>query len=167
MTVRVAMMAGAFILIAPALVAGQNRAWVAELAIGYAGFVDEATKSYLLAGGGVRRFVTSRLSIGAELTTMSNAQLLRDRNLMVTGNVVLDLRAPGGARRVTTFVVGGVGKFWGRDIVRGGPYWSSDPAFTAGAGIRTRVTDRVYATAEYRVGWELHQRLSASAGFDW
>jgi len=51
--------------------------------------------------------------------------------------------------------------------VRGGPFWSSDPSFTAGGGVRVRVSDSLSAAAEYRIGWELHQRVSATAGFHW
>jgi hypothetical protein len=57
--------------------------------------------------------------------------------------------------------------FWSRDQVRGGPFWSSDPSFTAGGGVRVRVSDSLSAAAEYRIGWELHQRVSATAGLHW
>jgi len=157
----------ALMVMTPTVSGAQDRAWVAEATIGYAGFVDDATKNYLLVGGSVRRHVSPRVSVGAELVTMSNSDLVRDRNVMLTGNVVFDVRTLSAARRVTPFIVGGVGIFWGRDIVRGGPFWSSEPAFTAGAGVRARVTDFLFAAAEYRVGWELHQRLSASLGFRW
>ena len=150
MTIRRAMLV-AFIMLQPVTAAGQDRGWIAEFTIGYAGFVDDATKNYFLAAGGVRRLITPRLSIGGELVTMSNPDLLRDRNLMLTGNVVFDVHAANRARRLTPFIVGGLGMFWGRDRVRGGPYWSSDPAFTAGAGVRARLGESVSAAAEYRL----------------
>ena len=50
----------------------QNRAWVAEGTAGYAGFVDDSTKNYWAAGGGVRRYLTPRLSVGPELVVMEN-----------------------------------------------------------------------------------------------
>ncbi len=71
------------------------------------------------------------------------------------------------ATQVTPFLVAGLGAFWSRDVVRGGPYWSSDPAFTAGGGVRVRMADTISATAEYRVGWELHQRVSGSINVGW
>ena len=159
----------AYFVAAPAPAPAQDRGWVAEVTIGWAGFVDDATQNYLLAGGSVRRQLTPRVSIGPEFVVMSKSDAVRDRNLMLTGNVVFDaypVTGPG-SRRVTPFVVGGAGMFWGRDQVRNGPFWFSDPAFTAGGGIRARVNQRVSAAAEYRIGWELHQRVSASAGFHW
>jgi opacity protein-like surface antigen len=167
MTSRIAVIVGGLLLMTPAFADAQERDWVAEITIGYAGLVDDATKNYLLTGATLRRHVTPRVSVGAEVVMMSNANLVRDRNVMLTGNVVFDVRALDRTRRVTPFLVGGVGMFWGRDLVRGGPFWSSDPAFTAGGGVRLRVSDAVSAAAEYRIGWELHQRVSASAGFHW
>jgi opacity protein-like surface antigen len=166
MTMRRAVVSTVLMLL-PALANAQERGWVAEVSIGYAGFVDDATKNYFLAGGGVRRHITPRLSIGPEVVIMSNSGSTRDRNVLLTGNVVFDTLARSDTRRVTPFLVGGVGIFWGRDQVRGGPYWSSDPAFTAGGGVRARVSESLSAAAEYRIGWELHQRLSATAGFHW
>jgi hypothetical protein len=153
----------------PATAQAQQRGWVAEVTLGWAGFVDDATQHYLLAGGSVRRQITPRVSIGPEFVIMPKANTVRDRNLMLTGNVVFDAFSltAGEPRRVTPFLVGGVGMFWGRDQVANGPFWFSDPAFTAGGGVRARFNERVSASAEYRIGWELHQRVSASAGFHW
>jgi len=152
-----------FVLSVPAVANGQEWEWTADVVLGYAGFVDDATKGYPLLGGAVRRYVSNRVSLGPELVFMWNADHLRDRAVLLTGNVIVDFGPIDPAsRRVTPFVIGGLGAFWGRDIVRGGPYWSSDPGLTAGGGVRVRVTDRVAAAAEYRIGWELHQRLSGS-----
>ena len=159
----------AYFVAAPAPALAQDRGWVAEITIGWAGFVDDATQNYLLAGGNLRRQLTPRVSIGPEFVVMSKSDAVRDRNLMLTGNVVFDaypVTGPG-SRRVTPFVVGGGGVFWGRDQVRNGPFWFREPAFTAGGGVRARVNERMSAAAEYRIGWELHQRVSALAGFHW
>ena len=145
-------------------VSAQDRGWAAEVGIGWAGLVDDATKNFLLAGGTVRRHVSPRVSIGPELVIMSNSDSLRDRLVMLTGNVVFDA-APDA--RVSAFAIGGVGMFWGREQLGDGPYWSSDPAFTAGGGLRATVTRSVTVGGEYRIGWELHQRLSAFAGVRW
>jgi len=159
----------AYFVAAPPPALAQDRGWVAEITIGWAVFVDDATQNYVLAGGNVRRQLTPRVSIGPEFVVMSKSDAVRDRNLMLTGNVVFDAYpvTGAGARRVTPFVVGGAGLFWGRDQVRDGPFWFSEPAFTAGGGVRARVNERMSAAAEYRIGWELHQRVSASAGFHW
>lgn len=145
-------------------VSAQHRGWVAEVSGGWAGLVDDATKDYLLVGGTVRRHVSPRVSVGPEFVIMSNSDLVGDRNVMLTGNVVLDA-APDA--RVSAFAIGGVGMFWGREQLRDGPYWSSDPAFTAGGGLRVNVTESVTLGGEYRIGWELHQRVSGFALVRW
>jgi len=157
------------LLLSPSFARAQEGAWAAEVSIGYAGFVDDATKNNFLVAGGVRRHVASRVSIGPEMVLMSNPGESRDRNVLLTGNVVVDAYPTSQAdmHSVTPFFVGGLGMFWGRDQVRGGPFWGRDPAFTVGGGVRARVGESMSVAAEYRLGWELHHRLSATAGFHW
>ena len=152
----------------PAPGQAQDGPWIADATFGYAGFVDDATKHFLVAAGGVRKHVTPRLSIGPEFVFMSDGESVTDRHLMLTGNVAYDAYPTHGqdARRFTPFIVGGLGWFWTRDLVRTGPFWSSDPAFTAGVGVRGRITDRVSAAGEYRLGWELHQRLTGTISIE-
>ena len=95
---------------------------------------------------------------------MSNSDALRDRNIMLTANLVFDA-APGA--RASAFATGGLGMFWGREQLRDGPYWSSDPAFTAGGGLRANVTESIAVGGEYRIGWELHQRVAGLASVRW
>ena len=154
------------LLLSPIHGGAQDRAWVSEGTAGYAGFVDDATKNYWVVAGSVRRYLTPRLSVGPEIVVMGNSNLLTDRLAMATGNVVFDL-SPGTGRRLTPFVVGGLGMFFSRDQVRNGPFWSNDPAFTAGGGVRARLGDGASIGAEYRLGWEPHHRLTATAGLAW
>ena len=153
------------LLIYPIPVRAQDRVWVAEGTAGYAGFVDDSTKNYWAAGGGVRRYLTPRMSVGPELVVMGNSNLVTDRQLIATGNVTFDLYA--GTRRLTPFVVGGLGMLFSRDQVRNGPFWSSDPAFTGGGGMRVSIAERVSLAGEYRLGWGLHHRLTAAAALEW
>ena len=163
---RVLMCAVAWVLCG-GVASAQQGPWRAEVSVGWAGFVDDATQNYLLIGGGVRRQLTPRLSIGPEFVVMRNSRLVRDLNLMLTGNVVYDFVEMTSDRRVTPFIVGGVGIFRGRDQVRHGPFWFSEAAFTAGGGVRARVTETVSAGGEYRIGWELHQRISGVLSVGW
>ena len=155
-----------FAMLSPTLAGAQERAWVGEGTVGYAGFVDDATKNYWVTAGGVRRYLTPRLSAGPEVVVMGNSSLVTDRHAMATGNVNLDL-FPRTGRRVTPFILGGLGMFFSRDQVRNGPFWSSDSAFTAGGGVRARIGEWIALGAEYRLGWEPHHRLTATAGFTW
>ena len=152
------------VVLLPVAVSAQDRPWAAEVSVGWAGLVDDATKNYLLVGGTVRRHVSPRVSIGPEFVIMSNSGLLRDRTLMLTGNVVFDV-APDAS--VSAFAIGGAGMFWGREQFQDGPYWSSDPAFTAGGGLRAHLTESFAVGGEYRIGWELHQRVSGFASVRW
>jgi len=153
-------------LLYPIHAGAQEGDWVAEGTVGYAGFVDDATKNYWVTAAGLRRYVTPRLSIGPEVVVMGNSNLVTDRLAMATGNVMFDLY-PRTVRRLTPFVVGGLGLFFSRDQVRNGPFLSHDPAFTAGGGVRVQAGERVSIGAEYRLGWEPHHRLTATAGFHW
>jgi hypothetical protein len=155
-----------FVLICPIHTEAQDRDWIAEGTVGYAGFVDDATKNYWVTAAGLRRYVTPRLSIGPEVVVMGNSNLVTDRLAMATGNVVFDLY-PRAGRRLTPFVVTGFGLFFSRDQVRNGPFWSNDPSFTAGGGVRVQIGELVSIGAEYRLGWEPHHRLSANAGLHW
>jgi hypothetical protein len=141
--------------------AAQEKPWVLDGTLGYTGLVDDATDHYLTSGGAIRDYLTHQISVGLEFVYMTGSDSLRDRAMMMTGNVVFDLY-PVHSRRVTPFLVGGLGMFWVRESFPTGEFWSGDPAFTAGGGVRGSVTERVSVAAEYRLGWELHHRLTGS-----
>src|SRR5262245_30889380 len=98
---RMMLMATAMMCTTPLPAFAQESNWAADTSVGWAGFVDDATKHYLLVGGSVRRSITPRVSIGPELVFMSNSDEVRDLNVLLTGNVVFDM-APG--RRLAPFV---------------------------------------------------------------
>lgn len=150
--------------IAPASTAAQERQWVAEAGAGYAGLIDDATIDYLALHGSVRRYLTPRITLGPEVTMMTGGNETRDLNLLLTATLTCDLTQ---GRTVTPFLAAGAGLFWGREQLVGGPYWSSDPAFTAGGGIRVRAAEALSWIAEYRFGWELHHRVSAGLSARW
>jgi opacity protein-like surface antigen len=165
---RFAALVSALWLVTAARADAQELPWIVDGTIGYAGFVDDSTKNFFVFGGALRKQLTPRISIGPELVTMEGGDSLTDRVVMLTGNVVFDIypmRGPD-ARTVTPFLVGGGGGFWIRDQVGTGPFWAFDPAFTAGGGVRARVAERVIVSGEYRIGWELHQRVTGSVTFE-
>ena len=136
--------------------------WAVDMTAGYAGFVDDATKHTFVVGGAVRKYLASRLSVGPELVFFKDHDVIRQYAAMVTGNVTFDARPGPDTQQVTPFIVAGLGWYWARDLFPRGPFVSGDPAFTAGLGVRARVGERLFAVGEYRIGWELHQRLTAS-----
>jgi hypothetical protein len=135
-----------------------------EFLAGYAGFVDDATIDHSIIGAAGRVYLTPRLAVGPELVYMRGPG--DDRDLFLTGNVTFDLLPPrqGRPRRVTPFIVGGGGFFQHSDSVGSFSFTSYEGAFTAGGGVRGWITDRVYALADFRCGWELHSRLNAGIG---
>jgi hypothetical protein len=156
------MVAAPLVLVSPAAAQPQDvrPAPTAELSAGYAGFLDDATVAHAAFGGGIRFHLTPRVSVGPEVQYMIGPG--SDRDLIVTGNVIFDVRRPGA--RVTPFLVVGAGAFRHTERFGAAAFSSTEGAFTAGAGVRAWLNDRVYLASEARVGWEPHYRISGSVG---
>lgn len=131
---------------------------------GWAGFVDDAMIHHTLIGAAWRGYVTRRISLGPEVQFMAGPG--SDRDLILTGNVMVDLlaRTPDRPRRTTPFVVLGGGLFRHSQRFPVGTFTSTEGALTLGVGLRTWVSDRVYVGADARLGWEPHLRVAALAG---
>ena len=115
---------------------------VADGALGWAGFGDEGIIHHTLIGAAWRGYVTRRISLGPEVQFMSGPG--SDRDLILTGNVMVDLLAPTASRprRTTPFVVLGGGLFRHTQRFLTGTSASTEGAFTLGAGMRTWVNER-------------------------
>ena len=137
---------------------------VADGALGWAGFGDEGIIHHTLIGAAWRGYVTRRISLGPEVQFMSGPG--SDRDLILTGNVMVDLLAPTASRprRTTPFVVLGGGLFRHTQRFLTGTFSSTEGAFTFGTGVRTWVNERVYVAADARLGWEPHLRVAALVG---
>ncbi len=145
--------------------AQERRRPAVEAIGGWAGFVDDATIDEALVAGGVRWYVTSRVSVGPEVTYMIGPRTIRD--LLITGNVVFDLVAPRAGttpRAVTPYVVAGAGLFRHSQKFGTETFRSNEGGLTGGGGARIRVNNRVYVAPELRLGWELHARAAATLG---
>jgi hypothetical protein len=132
---------------------------------GYAGFVDNATIDHGVIGASARFYLTPRLGVGPELVYMRGPR--NDRDIFVTGNLTFDFRGPRSGRppRVVPYLVAGGGWFQHLDRFGAFEFSSAEGTFTAGGGARVWASDRVYAGAEYRFGWELHYRVTGHVGF--
>jgi len=135
-----------------------------EFLAGYAGFADDATIDHGIVGAAGRVYLTPRLAVGPEFVYMRGPG--SDRDLFLTGNLTFDVLPPrfGRPRRVTPFLVAGGGFFQHSDRFGAFDFTSYEGAFTAGGGVRGWVTRRVYALADFRLGWELHARINAGIG---
>jgi hypothetical protein len=138
---------------------------VIEVGAGWVGFGDEGVIHHGLVASGYRHYFWRRVSIGPELQYTIGPD--SDRDLIVTGNVMIDVLGPtvDRPRRTTPFVVLGAGLF--RHSSRFGPetFSSTEGAFTAGVGVRTWIGERTFVAADARVGWEPHLRVAAIVGF--
>jgi hypothetical protein len=135
-----------------------------ELAIGTLNFADDGIVTEGFAGGAARFYVLPRISIGPEIAFIEG---INHSHMMLTGNVTFDFLRPanGGPRRVTPYAVVGAGLFRTSELFPGtGTFASSEGAFTAGGGVRARVTRNVTLGAEARLGWEAHIRVNGLIG---
>jgi hypothetical protein len=82
---------------------------------------------------------------------------------VLTGNVTVDLLGLP-TRSTMPFVVAGGGLFQTRQRFRGERFTSTEGAFTVGAGVRSRVNERVTIGLDARIGWEPHVRLGGVLG---
>jgi hypothetical protein len=148
---------------APGAAFAQGPAFAVEGGGGYVGFADDGIVGHSLVAVAGRVYVLPRVSIGPEFQYMAGEGGHRD--LMLTGNVYLDLieRAP--RNPVVPYLVVGGGVFQTRNEFLRGTFTSNDPGFTAGAGLRIFVGGNFYVAPEFRGGWEPHVRVSLNVGY--
>lgn len=132
---------------------------------GWAGFVDENTLHHLVAGGSLRVYLTTRLSVEPELIYMRGPGF--DRDLVFTPNVAFDFAR---SKRVRPYVIGGVGLLWHRDGFRTAPgrttfFSGHEGTFGGGIGLKVLLTDRLFVSPEVRLGWEPFMRSTISVGY--
>ena len=140
----------------------QGTAGAVEFSAGYAGFMDDATIDHATFGGAARFYITRRLAIGPEIQYMRGPR--SDRDLFVTGNLTFDVLGNRGGSRLTPFLVVGGGLMRHSDRFANQTFASSEGAFTAGGGVRVRVSERVTVGADARCGWEPHCRIAGAIG---
>ena len=156
----------ALLLVSPMGLAAQSsaRSPVAGVDIvgGYAGFIDDALVDHAVVSTTVRYHLTRRVSIGPELVYMIGPG--NDRDLFLTGNLIVDFLV---GRPVNPYAVVGGGLMRHSDQFGGRAFSAVEGAWTAGGGVRIRLTDRVSALGEFRVGWEPHVRTTGGVGVRW
>jgi hypothetical protein len=148
---------------APSPLFAQAPAFAVEGGGGYAGFLDDGTAGHTLVAIAGRIYLLPRVSIGPEFQYMAGERDHRD--LMLTGNVYLDLIERTPRNPVVPYLVVGGGVFQTRDEFVRGTFTSNEPGFTAGAGVRIFVGGNFYVAPEFRGGWEPHFRVSVSIGY--
>lgn len=147
----------------PSVVSAQGPAFAVEGGGGYVGFADEGIVGHSLVAVAGRVYVLPRVSIGPEFQYMAGEGDHRD--LMLTGNVYVDLIERASGRPVVPYLVVGGGLFQTRDEFRGETFTSSEGGFTAGGGVRIFLNRNFYVAPEFRGGWEPHFRVSVNIGY--
>ena len=130
---------------------------------GRAWFADDSPIRRDVLGAGMRWYVSPRVAIGHEVTLMRGPG--NERDFVVTGNASFDLVPSGHGRTIVPYVIAGGGYTRMRREVGTGLFTSSEGALTGGAGVRITSASGWYAAPEFRVGWELHSRVSVTVGW--
>jgi hypothetical protein len=151
------------LLVIPTLVSAQGPAVAIEGGGGYTGFADDGIVGHSLIAAAARVYLLPRVSVGPEFQYMAGEGDHRD--LMLTGNVYVDLSERGPGRPVVPYLVVGGGLFQTRDNFLGETFTSSEGGFTAGAGVRIFLNSNFYVAPEFRGGWEPHFRVSVNVGY--
>lgn len=140
-------------LVLPSATEARQSQFAIDAAGGWVGFADDGIVSEALIGGAARWHLRPRLSIGPEVVYIGGDN---HSHLVVTGNLTFDFR-PGQA--VQPFLVVGGGMFQTHEEFFDDAFTSREGAFTAGGGVRGRVSDRVSVGIDARIGWETHIRI--------
>jgi Outer membrane protein beta-barrel domain len=148
---------------APAAGQAHPSALVLEVSGAHALFLDDDPIAHAALGGSIRWYVTSRVSVGPEITYMIGPGT--DRDLLVTGNFTVDFRDPRGPARLVPYVLVGAGLFRHSERFGGQTFTSQEPGATVGVGVRFRVTPHLSIAPEVRLGWEPHMRIGATVAY--
>lgn len=143
----------ASLILAPAAVEAQAAAPAVDIAFAWVGFPDDGTVSEALVGGAARWHLRPRLSIGPEVVYIQGDN---HSHLVLTGNLTFEFRPQ---QTVQPFLVVGGGMFQTHEEFFDDAVTSWEGAFTAGGGVRGRITDRVSVGIDARAGWETHIRI--------
>jgi hypothetical protein len=140
-----------------------------EAVVGSSGFVDEVWDYFFTVGAGGRVFVSPRVAIGPEIAYQRGAD--DASNLTLTGNLTFDLVTDRPGRRVVPYIAAGGGYLRQRTLVGSGPgspvlqpFTSSEGTFSAGAGVRVAIGQRLYVAPEFRLGYEPETRFAVMIG---
>lgn len=122
------------------------------------GFADDGIVSEAGFGGAFRWYLHPRIAIGPEAIHIQGDS---HHHFVLTGNLTVDL-LPG--RAVEPFIVVGGGMFQTHETFFDDAVTSTEGAFTAGGGVRARVSRRISVGLDARVGWETHVRVGGTVG---
>jgi len=154
---RRSLVAAALVLSAVLVGSAQERPRPAvDLGAAWIGFADDGVVSEGAFDGAFRWYISRRVAVGPELLYIRGDN---HSHLALTGNLTWDVLPESTHPTTTPFLVVGAGMFQTRDTFFVGDFTSTEGAFTAGGGVRSRVGNRVSIGVDARIGWELHLRV--------
>jgi hypothetical protein len=151
------------ICVVPRAYAQERPAPAVDLTAAWIGFSDDIVVSEPGFGGALRWYLSQRIAIGPELIYISGDS---HSHFALTGNLTWDVLPQATHPKATPFLVAGAGMFQTHEEFFDDAVTASEGAFTAGGGIRSRVSDRVSVGVDARIGWELHLRVGGFAAID-
>jgi hypothetical protein len=141
-------------IVVPTTAAAQDRpAPALDAHTAWFGFADDGVVSEAGFGAAFRWYVHPRIAIGPEAIYIQGDN---HHHFVLTGNLTVDLLS---GRALEPFIVVGGGMFQTHESFFDDAVTSTEGAFTAGGGVRGRVSDRVSIGLDARVGWETHIRV--------
>ena len=143
-----------------------------RLTAGASGFTsDDGRIPHAVAGASLRVYVTRRVSVEPEFLYMRHSA--DDQDYLGQISVAYDLSEPTG--RAVPYVTAGLGvlhhrgRFFGQDFVTGQPRVFdtsfTEPAASAGAGVKLFLNRRLFIAPEARVGRHPSVRATVSIGY--
>jgi hypothetical protein len=144
----------------------------ARLTVGASGFTsDDGRIPHGVAGVSLRVYVTRRVSVEPEFLYMRHSA--DDQDYLTQVSVAYDLAEP--TKPVVPYVIAGLGvlhhrgRFSGLDFVTGQPRdfdtSFTEPAASAGAGVKIFLTNRLFIAPEGRIGRQPSLRGTVSIGY--
>jgi hypothetical protein len=138
------------------------RSWEVKAVVGVAGYLDEDTDYAFVIGGAVRTYVSPRVAIEPEFLYVRQTARLED--FIFRANVVRDFAGNDKAR---PYLISGIGLRHRRSKHPGARRpRSTHNGFTGGGGVgvRLQLSDRLFMSPEFRIGWQPLFRATVALG---
>jgi Outer membrane protein beta-barrel domain len=145
------------LLLCTAALCAQTPAYELRGSIGATSFADEGAENHLLVAPSVRYYFHPRLAVEGELQYLYQNDSHHD--IVLLPSLVWDIRRG----RVVPYVSGGLG--WAHASYS---RFSINGKFIQfGGGVKIYLNDHWYVAPEFKVGFDLHARISGALGYTW
>jgi hypothetical protein len=129
---------------------------------GVTSFVDDSSQNHSTFAPSVRYYFLPKLAAELEFQYLHLNRFHHDRVLLPS--IVWDIRRG----RIVPYLSGGAGigrTYNSFQASRG--FISTEVFAQGGGGVKIYLDDHWYIAPEFKVGWELHARISGTIGYTW